>query len=401
MVWWLVSSALAECLVVSGVTPGGAPLAVRIEGAEISEVGKTVDSTGCSVAELPSDAVLTPGLVQVQSTVGLSEVGAEDATVNHIGDGDPIRASLRVADAYDPASVHVPVMRLGGVTSGVLNAWGGLIAGQAGWVRYAGSTQEEALVERELATVGSLDGKSRAQQLDRLAEVIEEARVYATNRARVQSGAFREFPDGLSVRDLEALQPVASGKRRLIVGADRASDIEALLRLAEKLRIRLVISGAAEGWKVREALARTDTPVIVDPLVYGAGNFAQTLGRPDNPALLAEAGVTVMFESWTHNAPILPQLAGNAVRGGMEHGAALDAITINPAIAFGVDGFDGLKVGNAADLVAWSGDPLEIGSRPLLVVVAGAVQPLDSRQRALFRRYRELPGSPLPPLALP
>ncbi|MCA9568380.1 MAG: amidohydrolase, partial [Myxococcales bacterium] len=97
----------------------------------------------------------------------------------------------------------------------------------------------------------------------------------------------------------------------------------------------------------------------------------------------------------------LAQLAGNAVRGGMDHQAALDAITVNPGKAFGVPGYDGLKPGNAGDLVAWSGDPLEIGSRPLLVVVNGEVQPLDSRQKALLRRYRELPGSPVPALTLP
>ena len=398
---WFFSNAFAGCLFVTGVDPSGATLSLRTQGDRLAAVGAQVQPGDCERVELPADVVLTPGLIQVASTVGLSEVSAEEATVDHIGDGDPIRATMRVADAYDPASVHVPVMRLGGVTGGVLNAWGGLIAGQAGWVRYAGATQEEAVVQREVATIATLDGKSRALQLERLREVIEEARVWAANRSKIEAGSFRSFTEGLSVRDLEALQPVVRGERRLIVGANRAADIEALLRLAEELQIRLVISGAAEGWKVREALARTDTPVVVDPLVYGAGGFDQVHGRADNPALLAEAGVTVMFESWTHNAPILTQLAGNAVRGGMDHGDALDAITVNPARAFGMDGFDGLSVGNAADFVAWSGDPLEIGSEPLLVVVGGQAQPLDSRQRALLRRYRELPGSPTPPLSLP
>ncbi|MCB9671352.1 MAG: hypothetical protein H6736_10415 [Alphaproteobacteria bacterium] len=396
----LLTTALAECLVVKGVDAGGATLAVRMDDGRVTATGQ-VSSVGCTVPELPTGAVITPGLVAVNSTIGLSEVGMEDATVELMGDGDPIRPTLRVADAYDPASVHVPVMRLGGITSAVLNVWDGLIAGQSGWVRLAGATQAEAVVAREVAVVGSVGGRSRALQLDRLAEVMEEARVYAANKGKVTANAFREFPEGLSVRDLEALGPVARGERPLVVGADRASDIEAVLRMGQQQGLKLVISGAAEGWKVRDQLAATRTPVIVDPLVYGAGSFDQVHGRPDNAALLAEAGVTVMFESWTHNSPILAQLAGNAVRGGMDHQAALDAITVNPGKAFGVPGYDGLKPGNAGDLVAWSGDPLEIGSRPLLVVVNGEVQPLDSRQKALLRRYRELPGSPVPALSLP
>ncbi|MCA9571422.1 MAG: hypothetical protein KC656_26465, partial [Myxococcales bacterium] len=287
----LLTTALAECLVVKGVDAGGATLAVRMDDGRVTATGQ-VSSVGCTVPELPTGAVITPGLVAVNSTIGLSEVGMEDATVELIGDGDPIRPTLRVADAYDPASVHVPVMRLGGITSAVLNVWDGLIAGQSGWVRLAGATQAEAVVAREVAVVGSVGGRSRALQLDRLAEVMEEARVYAANKGKVTANAFREFPEGLSVRDLEALGPVARGERPLVVGADRASDIEAVLRMGQQQGLKLVISGAAEGWKVREQLAATRTPVIVDPLVYGAGSFDQVHGRPDNAALLAEAGVT-------------------------------------------------------------------------------------------------------------
>lgn len=395
-----MSVAAAACLVVDGVDVDGKDLSVRMDEGRITAVG-SVDRAGCTVPELPDGVLLTPGLVEVNSSAGVAEVGAEDHTVDNRGDGDGIRPTLRVADAHNPVSVHVPVKRLGGITSAVVVPRGGLIAGQAAWVRMAGATQAASVVDRELAMVGSVDGASRALQLDRLAELIEDVRTYAANRSKAENGAYRSFPDGVSHRDLEALLPVVKGEQRLIVGANRASDIEALLRFAEQARVRLVIDGAAEGWRVREELARTDTPVIVDPFVYGAGGFDQIHGRADNPALLADAGVLVMFSSWTHNAPLSAQLAGNAVRGGMKPSDALAAITVNPAKAFGLDGFGTLTVGAAADLVAWSGDPLEIGSRPLLVVVDGEVRDLDSRQRALFRRFRTLPGSPTEPLDLP
>lgn len=399
--WALISVAVAQCLVVNGRNPAGDAMQVRMNAGRIEAVGASVSSNGCTVAEVPGTAVLTPGLVQVGSAVGLAEVDAERATVDNSGDGDGVRPTLVVTDSYNPASVRVPVVRLGGVTSVVVRPFDGLIAGQAGWARTAGARQSDAVVDSSVAMVGSMGGSSKAQQLDRLAELLEEARAYAQNRAKIQAGAYRALPDGVSARELEALLPVAEGKQPLWIQADRAADIEALLRLVDRLGIRIVLEGATEGWKVREELAERSIPVIVDPFVYGAGSFDQVHGRPDNAALLDEAGVVVMFRSWSHNAPISSQLAGNAVRGGMNHQAALDAITINPAIAFGQPAHTGLKPGNAADLVAWSGDPLEVGSRPLLVVVNGVIQPLDSRQKALFRKYRTLPGSPGAPLDLP
>src|SRR5690606_20947989 len=122
------------------------------------------------------------------------------------------------------------------------------------------------------------------------------------------------------------------------VGADRASDLEALIRLAGELRIRLVIRGAAEGWLVAEQLVAAKVPVIVDPYVAGPVSFDAVHGRPDNAALLVEAGVEVVIAaSPSHNAPTLTQVAGNAVRAGMPWAAALNAITRAPAQVFGVD----------------------------------------------------------------
>ena len=257
------------------------------------------------------------------------------------------------------------------------------------------------MIEPEVATLISMEGRSRAMGLERIRELIEDTRAYASNPSAYDTGGQRELAEGTSRRDLEAFLPAVTGRRPLLVAADRAADIEALLRLADELDLRLILMGGAEAWTHADALAAAAIPVIVDPLVYGPGGFDQILGREDNAAILADAGVIVMFHSWTHNAPMSAQLAGNAVRGGMSPDQALAAITIHPGLAFQQPLYTGLKPGNAADLVAWSGDPLELSSFPLAILIAGQLQPLDSRQRALLRRYRTLPGSPVPVLRLP
>ena len=142
--------------------------------------------------------------------------------------------------------------------------------------------------------------------------------------------------------------------------------------------------------------------VILDPLVYGPGGFDQIQGRPDNGKLLVQAGVPVILAtSSSHNARNLGQLAGNAVRAGMTHDDALAAITRVPAEVFGLEGRGVIAEGAWADVVLWSGDPLEVSSWPEAVWINGRAIPMESRQTKLRDTYRDLPGTPKAALELP
>ena len=63
---------------------------------------------------------------------------------------------------------------------------------------------------------------------------------------------------------------------------------------------------------------------------------------------------------------------------------------MEPARAFGLDGYGRLTVGQRANLVVWSGDPFELDTAPVHIIVGGRRMPLVSRQTELFRRYRDL-----------
>ncbi|MFT7520708.1 MAG: imidazolonepropionase-like amidohydrolase, partial [Kiritimatiellia bacterium] len=185
-------------------------------------------------------------------------------------------------------------------------------------------------------------------------------------------------------------------------GANRASDIEAVLRFAEQQKIRVVIRGAAEGWLIAKELAAAQVPVIIDPLVYGPGGFRQTHARPDNAALLHKAGVVVVVGGGSsHNARLVRQAAGNAVREGLDHEAALRMITQTPAEVFGLKDRGQLQPGAVANVVVWAGDPLELTTSVRYVIIGGTVRALDSRQWQLMLRYKTLPGTPAPALSLP
>lgn len=383
---------------------------VLLVGDEVQAVGEVVPGltadgswrgTACAVVDTAGKTV-TPGLVEVASTLGLVEVGLEAGTRDGNAEWEhPIRASFRAIDAYNPRSSVVPVTRMEGITSAVVRPSGGRISGQAAWVDLAGATQREAIQQDLVAMVANIGGPSRSAAIGELRDVLLDAAAFPRNRAALERNATREFAAGL--RDLEALQPVVSGRVPLVVGADRASDIEALLRLRQSVpRLRLVIDGAAEGWLLADALAEAGVPVIVDPLVVGPGSFNQIHARADNARIMADAGVDVMIATRSsHNARTLRQAAGNAVRGGLSHGAALDAITTVPASVFGPPSHRGLTRGGVANVVVWDGDPLELSTSVSGLFVGGRAIPLDSRQWRLYLHYRDLPGTPTGALPLP
>ena len=375
-------------------------------GVELEVTGDTAAWNGrsCAVVDT-SGRTVTAGLVEVSTQMGLVEVGLEGGTRNADDHGGPYGAALRVVDAYDPRSTLIPVTRMEGVTSALVLPQGGRLAGTAAFADLAGATQAEALDQGSpaVAVVASLGGPSRAGALADLRAALDDARAFARKKVPFsKDGAEGYLTDP---RNLAALQPVIERKIPLILGADRAADIEALLRFAKEERVHIVISGGAEAWMLADDLANSldrPVPVIVDPMVYGAGGFDQVYGRADNAALLEAAGVPVLISTFsTHNARLLRQSAGNAVRGGLDHDAAIHAITVRPGQVFGLPRRGGIAAGQVANVVVYDGDPLELTTSVTNVFIEGRAVPLDSRQWRLFLQYQDLPGTPTQALPLP
>lgn len=414
MIGWLVVEAVARGAC-GAVTGASATLPDGIRAVDVVWVDGRVAAVGPSLPELAAGrwqgqpcAVraaegrpLTAGLVAAPTALGVIGIDLEQGTRDDDPQGgDVIRASHRVVDGYDPSSAPIPVARREGITLAVVAPSGGTVAGVAGAARLAGDTQASAIVDREVAVFGTVPTAAWGEGLAAWSALLDDARAFARDPGAYDRG--RPFVEGASRDDLEVLGKVAKRELPLVIPADAAHRIESLLRWASAEGVDLVIDGAAEGWKVAPALAAAQVPVIVDPLVYGAGGFDELGGRPDNAALLVAAGVEVILSTHaTHHARGLRQVAGNAVRGGLPHAAAVRAITEAPARVFGQPDRGVIRPGAAADLVLWSGDPLELSSRAEAVWIGGDAVDLRTRQTALFEKYRTLPGTPAPALPLP
>lgn len=395
----LPSTVAAQSIAITNATvhPVSSPpienATVLIRDGVIVAVGTAVEIPAGSERIDATGKVVTPGLIDAGSTLGLSEVGAVADTRDYAVSGDdPIRAAFDVIDGINPNSTLIPVNRLGGITTALTSPSGGLISGRAAVIDLAGSRLDEMLVAPRVAMRANFSansvGGARGDVSLRLREVLDDARFWQRNRAAFDRGDARTL--AASRLDLEALQPVLAGDMPFIVDVDRASDIEAVLRLADDYGLDLVIRSGIEAWMVADDLVAAGVPVILKPLTNSPTGFARLGARFDNATRLDEAGVDVILTTFkTHRASDLPWEAGNAIRAGLDPHAALRSVTLTPARVFGIaDTRGSLEAGKVANVVIWSGDPFELSSRAEVVIIRGQVMPETSRQRELFERYR-------------
>lgn len=403
----LTSPAFAQTTAISGATVHTVGPAGTIENATIVIENGRITAVGDDVA-VPANAeivdasgkVVTPGLFSPMGQIGLSEVSSVADTNDANQQGDAFTAGFDVSEAYNPRSIIVAISRIDGITRAGITprAGGGENPGHVlsglGSVVHLGTAGDRVfrhggLVVANLGESGSaVAGGSRAAAVQILRSAFDDAADFRDNRDAHARGAWREY--SVSTADLEALVAVLDGRKSMLFNADRASDINLVLELAETYGIHAIIAGGSEAWMIADAVAAAGVPIIVDGINNLPGSFDGINARLDSAALLIDAGVVVAFgaSAQTHNARLLTQSAGISVANGLTWDQALEAITLAPARIWGIDSEIGtIETGKIADLVIWPSDPLELTSYPDQVYIGGEAVPMESRQTLLRDRY--------------
>jgi imidazolonepropionase-like amidohydrolase len=399
-------------------------------GVRIPANAQVVDATGKWV---------TPGIIGGFTRLGLSEVdlsaeGTEDVSAN-----GPFSAAIDVVPSINPMGTTIAANRADGVTRALVSPGTGksIFAGQ-GAVIDTGADMDPITAARkfqfvELGESGAgTAGGSRssayalfrnalreAGQLRRYASPVQGGRggtpdaldqpiVRDPNESRVYEG--RRNEDVLLTRfDAAALVPVLQGRQYLFVHVERASDILQVLSLKREFpNLKLVLVGASEGWTIGERIRRSGVPVIASAVNDLPATFEQLAATQSNIGRMRAAGVNVAIGMIDDNDTRYifegRQYAGNLVAlqrvpgaSGVSWGEALAMITSRPAQVIGMGGEIGsLAPGRRADVVIWSGDPLEGTSNADAVFIDGVQQPLVTHQTKLRDRYRYLPRRDLP-----
>jgi imidazolonepropionase-like amidohydrolase len=216
--------------------------------------------------------------------------------------------------------------------------------------------------------------------LDQAITEVRQPKLLLANDARLLTPAGRS-----------AFAGYLNGGGRIVFDANRAADIRRVIALARREHLHVVVRGGAEAWRVAPELAAAAIPVVLDPYTDLPDTFDSVGSTLENAARLQRAGVQIAFsfdDPDPHSMFKLRQGAGIAVAHGLPHEAALAALTRNPAQIFGVlDRNGAIERGRVADLVLWSGDPLEVTSLADEVLIQGVRQSMRSRQTELRDRY--------------
>jgi imidazolonepropionase-like amidohydrolase len=368
---------------------------VRASGAGVSVPAgfHVVDAKGATV---------TPGLMNSNSRLALTETEGADNTDSGVTSG-PFGEDFNPAYGLNANTTVIPIVRADGLTRAAVLPSSSAAPPFAGEATVLVLNEGAQILDKEKAAVvthvgGMLvasAGGSRAAQWMLLRAALDAAaqKAKAPGTSPVASPAATASFAGTTPENLAALTPVLDRKIPLVILASRESDLRQAIALVDDYKIRVVLVGAEEGWRVAPLLASRHIAVVLNPYTDSPSTFDAIGSRMDNAAILDKAGVQVSFEGAfvhvTFNAGMaVREGAGIAVANGMPWNHALRAITNGAAEMWGVgDHYGTLETGMDADLVIWDGDPFEPMTNPVLVMVRGKAVSLDNRQRMLERRY--------------
>jgi imidazolonepropionase-like amidohydrolase len=242
--------------------------------------------------------------------------------------------------------------------------------------------QPEVMVEDVIRPGGA--------ELDRVCKMLRDAEAYG--RAQDAYAKDRSLPRPDQNVVLEPLVPYVRGERPVIFRADREAEILGAIRFAEEMKLKPIILGGDDAWKVASLLKEKDVPVIltgVFSLPLREDDFYDTLY--ENPAKLQQAGVRFCISTGDAGAEVrnLPLYAGMAAAYGLSKTDALMSVTLYPAQIMNVaDRLGSIDVGKMANLVVTDGDLLEIRTHIRYLFIDGRPVVLTSRHTELNDAFK-------------
>ncbi|MGO2004473.1 amidohydrolase [Arthrobacter rhombi] len=364
------------------------------DGAVIVRDGKIEASGPDIVVPAGADIVdangqwLLPGFIDAHVHLGMHPEGEGGASADVNEMTDPIMAAVRAIDAVDPFDPGFDDALAGGITTVNVNPGSGNPVGGLAVAIHTHGRYIDEMVLRSPSGLKSALGENPKR-------VYGEKKQTPSTRlgtAMVIRKAFIEAQNYMAKADSEAIDPrmeaLAMVLRREIPWRQhchRTDDVATAIRLADEFGYDLVIDHGTEAHLIADLLAERKIPVLIGPL-FTTKSKVELRGRSlANPGKLHDAGVEISVITDHPVVPInfLVHQCTLAVKEGLDPVTALRSITINPARVLGLsDRLGSIEAGKDADLVLWSGDPLDVMQRAQQVFIGGRkVMEFDARTR--------------------
>jgi imidazolonepropionase-like amidohydrolase len=192
---------------------------------------------------------------------------------------------------------------------------------------------------------------------------------------------------------MESLIPAIRGEMPIIFDVSSIDQIRGVLTLADSFKLKVILRGARDAWRVADTLAARQIPVIVGPTTQAPGADDPYDAIYAEPGALVKAGVKIAFQtSSAADVRNLPYNAALATAYGLDMDEAIKAVTINPAQIFGVaDKYGSLEPGKIANVIVTTGNPLDVRSTVKYLFIRGDAVPLTDRHTKLYEQFRARP----------
>ncbi len=344
-----------------------------------------------------------PGMIDGGSRVGLSEVSSISVTndFSELGDFIP---HMKALTAVNPNAVAIPVTRVNGVTSVFAKPSGGTFPGTGALIDLFGYSPEQMTTGAEHIVMnfpstgrrGRWDRRTDddiKKDADKALKNINDVWESVTQFHKMDSLAKAENQKWLNNNpQMEALLPVFRGQVPILIEVNSKGDIEsALVWIADK-KLKVVLTGVSEGWRVADKISKAKIPVITGPVLAVPGRDNDRYDASyANAGKMSKAGVKVAIRTdGSENTRNLPFNAGFAAAYGLGIDEALKAVTIYPAEIFGVaDKYGSLEKNKVANLFVSTGDPFETKTQIEHLFIKGWKIPLESRHTLLYDEFLE------------
>ena len=393
--------------IVGGRIPNGT---VVISGGKIQAVGANVQAPQGATVIDATGLFVYPGMIDSGTELGLTEIGSVPGSTDtrEIGDFNPQDVALTAVNAH---SELIPVTRVNGVTTVVTSATGALMSGTAALIDLWGWTPDEMAIKPRVAQVMSYPSsggggrgggfsarpqgdasETASRQVRAMRDFFADARAYADVKAKLAAGG--SVPNAPRVNQaMESLVPAIRGEMPIIFDVNTIDQIRGVLTLADSFKLKVILRGPRDAWRVADTLAARGIPVIVGPTTQVPGTDDPYDAIYAQPGVLAKAGVKIAFQtSGASDVRDLPYNAALATAYGLDMDEAMKALTINPAQIFGVaDRYGSLEPGKVANVIVTTGNPLDVRSNVKYLFIRGEQVPLTDRHTKLYEQFRARP----------
>lgn len=347
-----------------------------IKGGAIAALGTGIPiPPEAQVIDLEGKWIL-PGFVDAHTHLGIYEeiYKHEGDDVNEMS--EPVTPQLRAIDAINLHDLGFQDALRGGVTTAMIAPGSANVVGGTVCIM---KTAGENFSQRTLSACAGMKVAFGENPKDTYAP--EKKMPYTRmgiaallREALVDGDNYRKDKDKERHLGKEEMLKVLKKKIPLRAHAHRADDILTALRIADEFNLRIIIEHGTEGHLVAEELASREVPVCMGPLLISRAKVELKEKSFANPGILQRAGVKVALITDHPETPVDYAVLNAilAVKEGMDRKEALKAMTINPAEILGIGKQTGsLAVGKDADVVIWSGDPLDLMNRVEMVFIDG------------------------------